>query len=136
MHHDYNDIKRMINIEPYWYDDNGVPRYEPFSPDMLPNIYAEACALMHIQCQACGMHFHTSMSASWREIDNIKDTPPRKWHYGDPPAHGCVGDSMNCIDVEVLEAWLRGGKEDAFNWVRTPEYEGVCIDWLSDLIGD
>lgn len=36
------------------------------------------------------------------------------FHYGDPPAHDCVGDTMNSEPVRILEFWqvnpdLNGG---------------------------
>jgi len=51
-----------------------------------------------------------------------KMRPPRELHYGDPPRHGCVGDTMNCDDLEVLEVWHRPAFGD---FERHPELEGV-----------
>ena len=52
------------------------------------------------------------------------------YHYGDPPRHGCVGDSMNCIDVHIVEAW-ENSYNRGFEWVRNPEIEkiGVAPKW-------
>lgn len=35
----------------------------------------------------------------------------KNFHYGDPPAHGCVGDTMNSIPIQSIEVWdLRHGQ--------------------------
>lgn len=39
------------------------------------------------------------------------------YHYGDPPIHGCVGDTMNCIDLRVVEAWHQPNHIDGTNHV-------------------
>lgn len=47
-------------------------------------------------------------------------------HYGDPPRHDhhddCpAGDTMNCIDLRVIEYWTR--KNEARDWCRVAELE-------------
>jgi hypothetical protein len=53
MHNYYKDIISKIPEEPQWFDEEAVPRYCPFTPDKLANIYADECALVLIQCQGC-----------------------------------------------------------------------------------
>src|SRR5690348_9708832 len=106
MHENYKDITSRIAEPPIWYDQNGTPRYDKFHPRMCPNIYTDHVALVRIACQDCGQEFLVEMhTALW---DDRSDKDPSKWHYGDPPAH-CerAGDSMNCIDLEVVEVWQR-----------------------------
>ena len=99
MHSNYRDILDRINEEPSWYDENGTPRYGEFAPDMCPNIYAHSVVLLEIACQSCGRRFRVEMNEGpWLP----SDIPPKNWHYGDPPAHGCVGDTMNCDDLVIL----------------------------------
>ena len=43
--------------------------------------------------------------------------------YGDPPVHGCVGDTMNAIPVRVLEFWVHDGLDKR----RVTEFE-VALD--------
>jgi len=120
MHGDYEDIKSRIAGEPSWHDQNGTPRYGEFIPQRCPNIYAPVVCLFKIACQDCGEEFLVEMHADiWT---HRLSQPPAKWHYGDPPIHGCVGDTMNCEDLEVLEVWER---MDALgDWNRRPEFEG------------
>jgi len=121
MHENYNDIKDKIKEEPQWYDQNGVPRYAPFNVDLCPDIYSNMIGLFWIECQECGQAFNAEMHANYwsKELHE----PPAKWHYGDPPAHGCVGDTMNCVDIKVIEIWHR----ERFDWERLTEYE-VMMD--------
>lgn len=115
---DYKDIKSRITEEPAWYDENGVPRYGDFVPENIPNIYANHCALLRIACQDCGAKFKVAMNDG---IWNSKEFNPKQLHYGDPPRHNCVGDTMNCDDLDVLEVWCKQNH----GWVRVPELEGV-----------
>lgn len=35
-----------------------------------------------------------------------------EWGFGDPPSHGCVGDTMGCIEIKSVQVWdLRYGEE-------------------------
>jgi hypothetical protein len=120
MHENYEDIKSRIDEKPKWYDQNGTPRYEEFHPKYCPNIYSNQVILMLVECQDCGEKFEVEIHASiWGERSS---TPPRKWHYGDPPAHGCVGDTMNCVDLEVWERDMR--REPNGDWEQRPLLEG------------
>jgi hypothetical protein len=137
MHSYYEDIRSRIKDEPQWYDCHGVPRYDKFKPQDSPNIYAEEVVLIEISCQDCNRRFLVEMNWSMMEMvfnrhsesfstvmklwlkdpDRAKHFPPV--HYGDPPAHGCVGDTMNCYDLRIVEFW----KKDSFKWSRVSEYE-------------
>lgn len=118
----YSDITSRIAEPPSWWDENGTPRYGEFSPDRSPNIYADQVALLLIACQACGQEFRVEMNAGYWSRDTNR--APREWHYGDPPRHDCVGDTMNCNDMAVLEFWTR---RHARNWERHPLLE-VPVD--------
>ena len=118
MKHTFDDITSRITEQPSWYDSNGTPRYGAFAPDQCPNIYADAVVLLRIECQACGRRFNVEMHSHWY----AQLAHPKKLHYGDPPAHGCVGDTMNCEDLEVLEVWRKD--RERYEWVRHPELEG------------
>ena len=118
MHESYIDIKSRIDEEPTWYDDNGTPRYGEFEVRRCPDIYTNQIVLYRIACQACDKEFVVEAHSKWfAHIDH-----PQKLHYGDPPIHGCVGDTMNCEDIEVLQVWFRDRGLD--EWVRVPELEG------------
>jgi hypothetical protein len=136
----YDDIKSRIPEQPKWYDENGVPRYNDFHPNDVPNIYAEEALLLEISCQDCGERFLVAFQTAGmmdrlfnpkakslsERIDAYlkkdKATKEAEWfpfHYGDPPIHGCVGDTMNCNDHRIVEFWQ---KKD-FEWVRNAKYE-------------
>lgn len=139
MHAYYQDIKSRIKDPILWYDCNGVPRYDKFTPELSPNIYAEEVLLVEISCQDCRSKFLVEFN--WSMIDRIFDrhaesftTDMREWlkrkpedrhmaplHYGDPPAHGCVGDTMNCYDLRIVEFWRKC--KDKFGFERISEYE-------------
>ena len=105
MHSNYEDILNLTKKFPLWHDANGVPRFAKFSPLLCPNIYSNKVILQIISCAYCGKKFSVEMHSGILERGNA--LPPKKWHYGDPPIHDCVGDTMNCNDLEVLEVWVR-----------------------------
>jgi len=129
---DYDDIKKRIKDPVIWYDTNGVPRYDKYHPSMNPNIYASESILYKIKCQACKEEF--IVQDDWHEWvgnkrdisfsqlfeEQINNTGSIDFHYGDPPIHCCVGDTMNCEDIELLEFWYRDNIRD---WKRNPKYE-------------
>jgi len=121
MKSNYEDIRSRITEEPTWWDENGCPRYTTFAPDLCPNIYACWIVLLLIACQYCGQQFHVAMHG---DVCMPLPKHPAKLHYGDPPAHGCVGDTMNCNDLEVLEVW-EGDIMRAAQWRRLQKLEGV-----------
>ena len=113
----FDDITSRIEEEPQWWDSNGTPRYGKFKPDACPCIYSDTVVLLRISCQYCGEEFLVEMHRIYID-DNFV---PKKLHYGDPPAHGCVGDTMNCNDIEVVKVYDRKypGK-----WKRERNFEG------------
>lgn len=142
----YIDIRKKIKEEPRWFDENGVPRYDKFSPDLSPNIYAEEVVLVEIACQNCEKRFFVEMNwskyssilrgskgKSLKEIEKesfkervkswLKDKKCFPLHYGDPPHHNlgenrCVGETENCYDLRIVEFWRR-----KFEWRRLRRYE-------------
>ena len=142
----YSDIRSRISEPPLWWDESGVPRYVPFAPDEVADIYADQVALVLIACQAC--HAEFPVAFSWSRIAFVKGEATiigpltlekvQSLHYGDPPNVGCCsgGATMNCDDLRVLEFWRRGGDEFTelrdghrvclpgyFDWRRVPELE-------------
>jgi hypothetical protein len=116
VHSDFKDIRCRISEEPTWFDMGGIPRYGEFSPEMISNIYAHTVFLVRIACQACGEEFLVAM-----HFDVFDRMPrPKELHYGDPPRHDdCMGDTMNCDDLEIVQAWHKEG----FKWYREREWE-------------
>ena len=127
----YDDILSRIPDAPLWYDENGVPRFEPFAPHWKAEPLAQEAALVEVVCQHCLRAFmvccsHASARAGgWRLVaEAISDNGAGL--YGDPPMHtteaerltgmdGCrIGETMTVIPLRVLEYWRR----DAGDWVR------------------
>jgi hypothetical protein len=126
---DYADIRRRIPEPPLWFDSDGVPRYDPFHPEMCPNIYADEVALFEIECQSCGERFLVEGHGDKMDyiLRNRKPLSERvaDWCYGDPPRHGGVncpaGDTMTSIPVRCVEFWRKS--RTVFDWVRVPDLE-------------
>lgn len=117
MHASYQDITSRIPEAPQWWDANGTPRYGAFTAHLCPDIYAQQVVLLEIACQDCQRHFLVAMHGSlWHNLPH-----PQTLHYGDPPSHGCVGDTMNCEDLAVREVWVRLFPT---GWERRPALEG------------
>jgi hypothetical protein len=134
----FEDILSRVKEKPSWYDCNGTPRFGKFNPELSPNIYADEVLLVRIRCQNCHeeflveFNFDTSKKIwnpdrkSFEEY--IKNGELEAIHYGDPPRHscydddrGCVGDTMNCDDIEIVEFWKKKGKWP--EWKRMKKME-------------
>jgi hypothetical protein len=94
--------------EPLFWDTNGVPHFKKKEMERLPQHLFGT-----IYCQNCMKPFRVFLAdmiyknggCIRRDIHKKPDYEnythlrlARQWHYGDPPLHGCVGDSMNCYD--------------------------------------
>ncbi len=146
---DYDDIKSRIAEPPTWYDGNGTPRYGEFKPEML-GVYDDCAILVEIACQNCherflvgeGSYQMDRYSAQLRtaalkgtSAGDIKMLSAEEYltrwaehySYGDPPAHGCVGDTMGSVEFRVVQAFLRNkdysGGADREEWLRQPHLE-------------
>ena len=106
----YSDILSLTAKPPRWYDQNGVPRYCEFHPHYCPDILSPEVALLRIACRHCGQEFEAEVHAEY--FGRLGSSS--SLHYGDPPAHSCVGDSMNCRDLAVLQVWRR----QALEWLK------------------
>lgn len=42
----YWDIQSRVSAKPLWWDCSGVPRYDVFTPEDVPDIYANEAALV------------------------------------------------------------------------------------------
>lgn len=116
----YRDIRSRISEEPSWYDCNGTPRYGKFEPSLNPNIYATEVVLVLIECQSCGREFHVELN--WGHTDTFTEPLSKSvytTHYGDPPAHNCIGDTMNSIPRRVVQFW----QFEEWLWGRRPDLE-------------
>lgn len=118
----YDDITLRIKDAPKWWDANGVPRFDKFTPDQCPDIYSKEVVLLRIACQSCNTRFRVELHGG--VFSRLKH--PHTLHYGDPPRHmidgtGCVGETMNSEALAVLEVWHKDAK---LEWERLPDLEG------------
>ncbi len=130
----YDDIRSRIAEPPLWHDRHGVPRYEPFKPQML-GVYDDFAVLAEIACQRCGRRF--LVGGGWTRFDVFADpiaerTPTglaERFGYGDPPRHSagdqgrCAGETMSSDVVRIVEAWERVG----LDWVRREDQAGMGV---------
>lgn len=135
MHHHYGDILERIAEPPSWWDENGTPRYGEFSPCSSPNIYADQVVLLQIRCQECGDQFRVEMNCGAMDRAYKRPTLEERVrdgsiHYGDPPAHGCIGDTMNSIPERVLEFWSQ--PDPLKDWTRAANLEvDIACKWAT-----
>lgn len=139
----YDDILSRIGEAPKWFDEHAVPRYEPFRPKLVADIYAEECCLLLIECQACGRSFEVALSwsAHARVLSHLSgrmqtlklQITEQTIHYGDPPNVRCcpAGPTMNSVPIRVLEYWTRVGS--TLTWTRDRALEiAITPDWATD----
>lgn len=122
---DYRDIRQRLG-DPLWWDDNGVPRYDAFAPGLC-GVYDRYIAFNLVGCQGCDRQFKITAVITSIDMARDKVTLPTEhsvgsFHYGDPPAHGCVGDTMNSVPLRVLEFWQKADP-DRFEWRRNTYHE-------------
>lgn len=121
----YRDILSSVAAPPKWFDENAVPRFCDFAPDECADIYANECALVRIECQACEREFDVAISrdrASAGAFGVLADQIRSGFlGYGDPPNVECcpAGPTMSSETRRILQYWRR----DRFDWVRVPELE-------------
>jgi hypothetical protein len=130
----YRDILSLTEKEPLWWDYNGTPRFEPFHPDLCPNIYADEVALLLIECAGCQKTFQVEVHSVEHRLLRLSSVmlgldgallPP---YYGDPPRHdGCGGATMQSDTVGVLEFWYKS--DDTRDWKRRPDLE-IALRWV------
>jgi len=120
----YDDIRSRIAEPPLWHDQHGVPRYDPFRPEML-GVYDHFAILGEIACQSCGRRF--LVADSWPRFDMSAKTISEhvlaelvdSFDYGDPPRHDieagrCAGETMSSDLVRIVEVW----ESVRFEWVQ------------------
>jgi len=143
---EFSDILSRIAEPPEWWDQNGVPRFGAFTPNNTPDIHAKEIVLFEIACQNCLRLFKVALAQSDSDrFDpfNHKKPFPRLsesifcLEFGDPPRHEddgkgeeCgSGNSMNCLNIRVLEFWVRAPISSPDRWVRRSDLERPLEDF-------
>lgn len=133
MHQKYHDILRYADRPPLWWD-RGVPRFEPFDPEIVASYEV---ALVHTQCQDCLTRYDVAVRPSFPLFHSLRDTIAftNSLEIGDPP-FACVelgakmcaaGYSMNSLEIEILEFWHRSDLRAP--WQRDKTLEKPLIDF-------
>lgn len=114
---------------PLWYDENGVPRYVEFHPNLCVMTSAEEAFLVEVVCQGCGTVFRVALTWKNEERciaghvlpppDRLTKTGGSGLHYGDPPNVGCcvAGPTMSSDFHRIIEAWVRSGGQYS-QWIK------------------
>jgi hypothetical protein len=132
---DYFDILSRITKDPLWFDSHGVPRYDLFRPEDMPDVNATEVCLMRIGCPACHHRFLVGMSPIFlignAETDRLAKLIELKTvGYGNPPQHRtfnnwrCSGNTMISESIRIIEYWRKVRE----NWTRDPAFEIVLPD--------
>lgn len=132
MHLKYHDILRRACGRPLWWLD-GVPRYEPFSPDVAGTI---EIALVQIICQSCGTRYDVAIRPTPPFYHELRDVLAytNSLEVGDPPfachelgATECsAGYCTSSLAIKVLEFWWRTGP--VAEWQRDQSLERMLAD--------
>jgi hypothetical protein len=155
----YDDILSRVDAAPRWWNGSGVPRFEPFVPDML-GPYASIAVEARIACQGCGTEFVVAegwsrMDFTWVPAEDrpvadaegairmlmrrpvIEDIAAR-YRFGDPPRHAnrryedCLSASMSTVSLALLSVWERPTGSSV--WVRRVDLEALDVrpDWFDE----
>lgn len=120
----YEDLTSRLG-EPLWYDDQAVPRYDPFTPDQC-GIYDDWVMLQVVSCQSCDREFECATSSSRLALRvktwDVADAMRNLYGWGDAPWHTidgsqCAGTTMTSDVGSVLELWHLGHGE-RLKWGR------------------
>lgn len=141
MHRRYDDIILRISSAPVWWQEGGVPRYDPFHPETSTGVYAQEAAVAEIATQCCETTFLVLIETNMvdrRIAAMIRDESLR---YGDPPNVYCCEagvPSHSTVMLRVIEYWARADQtyvednritDDAYyRWVRDCSLEIVFND--------
>jgi hypothetical protein len=132
MHLKYHDILRHASGRPLWWLD-GVPRYEPFSPDVAGTF---EIALVQTACQGCGTRYDVSVRPRpplFHKLRNVL-AYTNSLEVGDPPfachelgATQCsAGYCTSSLEIKILEFWWRTGIRA--EWQRDKRLERLLVD--------
>lgn len=137
MNNRYDDIRALTTAKPTWWDENAVPRYCPFSPGAVADIYCDEAVLFEIQCQNCRTSFEvclTNSALSRGGGPSLADLiRVNELEYADPPNIDCclAGPTMNSIPIRVLEYWRQD--DPLHDWERDPSLEVKLVcDWMEE----
>jgi hypothetical protein len=128
MYPKYEDILSLAERagagEPLWFDENGVPRYAAFHPDLL-GVYDSYAVLAEVTCASCRKVMPVGLGRPKLVIGpnatlvrhDLSSVVSLVEAWGDPPRHDrrCAGETMSVERVDVLQAWEQG---DDFEWRR------------------
>ncbi len=124
--------RRKFNVLTSW-SDHELQWYE------VPNKYsAKGTSRVGVESIAFVPEGIITDSGTWTIEDLVEDL-----HYGDPPAHGCIGDTMNSVPLKIIKVLRRAdfGERDAegnfLSSKEVPELVGKRLvpDWALNADG-
>lgn len=106
MKNNYSDIIAKAG-KPFWYNENGVPRYTEFHPFKCVHKDSDEVALVEVKCQSCGESFLVALTLP--AADRLTQINGKSLHYGDPPNVGCccAGPTMSSEFNAIIQVWTR-----------------------------
>ena len=148
----FGDILERVGEPPSWWDENGVPRFGSFQPELVADYYASEAALLLISCQCCQKEFHVACSGTSTVNSAGKSRVPpmirdlilaHELHYGDPPNARCceAGPATNSAPRRVLEYWVKPyvlvKKDDPITGLQAPKQSAAAslamrLHWKRD----
>jgi len=145
VHRSYDDIISRIPEAPIWWQENGVPRYNPFHPHWSTGVYTSEAVLAEVACQACETTFLVCIETTAKDGRLAEAIRAETLEYGDPPNVLCCGrgHAMSTGMIRIVEYWrsqdpkyARDGRivdsKRYFEWVRSPELEIAFSDPWGD----
>lgn len=133
----YSDILERLG-DPLWWDQRGVPRYEPFHPSMV-GIDADVVVLATIQCQFCGHPFRVAIeidhwdhprivATAWNDGERVVEALQRESvGYGDPPrllTPCCEAGVTATSEIHgIHEVWVFGMRDKVTKWYKVEGWE-------------
>lgn len=136
MQRKYHDIIRNVSHHPLWWFE-GIPRYGPFSPDIVGTFEA---ALVHTECRECGTRYDVAVCTqppfyhplryvlAYTNSLNVGDPPFACQEFG---ATCGPGFSMSSVEIRILEFWTRDKIQQ--DWQRVPSLERPLVDARHDI---
>lgn len=127
----YSDILERLG-DPLWWDQRGVPRYEPFHPSMI-GTDAEVVMPATIQCQFCKHPFRVAIEVDRWDHPRIVASALTQWRMTEALQSDCVGYEdpprllTPCCEagatatselVEIHEIWAFGMKDHQTKWYK------------------
>jgi len=120
----YYDILRCTDKPPIWWDERGVPRFEPFVPNLHASPHSRECVLFNVSCQCCYALYVVCMSSHRKSVLR-EQILVKELNYGDPPFACFTGNS----DTQFLKEKNPALQKCGMGYATTAEPENIIGFW-------